>query len=145
MFKAYKEPPHSDWTDNLIQKGIPLIGTVGGAIIGGAAGGPGGIGPGMQIGSGIGNAVAGMVSEKPTGEAQMATGIKSGLKGWEEYRQLPPENKLDTNTKGKIPGMPTGDDLVKISKIAPTTEDELLQKTQYQSSYAPMFAKGTLF
>lgn len=154
MFKAYKESPHSDWTDNLIQKGIPLVGTVGGAILGGAIGGPGGIGPGMQMGSGIGNAIGGMVSEKPTGEAQMATGLKSGLKGWEEWRQLPPEKKLDTNETGKVPTgtSPTAAAPATIAQLAGTamggasniegsSDISGQNKLKYKSMYAPRFAQ----
>lgn len=137
MFKAYQEPPHSDWTDNLLQKGIPLVGTVGGAIAGGLIGGPAGIGPGMQMGSGIGNAIGGMVTEKPTGEAQMATGLKGGLKGWEEWRQLPPEKKLDTDDKGKIPGAAATP--ASISQLANPSGGS--STGGYVSSYAPNFAK----
>lgn len=147
MFKAYQEPPKPsyDWTDMLVEKGIPLLGAGAGAIAGGLLAGPAGIAPGMAIGSGLGNTISGLASEKPTSEAKMGIGMKGAMKGYQDWQQLPPEKKLDTDDKGKVPGMPTGDDLVKISKIAPTTEDELLQKTKYQSSYAPMFAKGTLF
>lgn len=147
MFKAYKEPPKPayDWTDMLVEKGIPLLGAGAGAVAGGLIGGPAGIAAGMSLGSGLGNMVSGAISEKPTSEARMAYGMKGAQQGWKDWQELPPKKELDTNDEGKIPGLPTGNELVKIPTITPTKEDELLAGTKYQSSYAPMFAKGTLF
>jgi hypothetical protein len=150
MFKAYQETPHSDWTDGLLKKGIPIAGAViGGAL--GAIAGPEGIAPGMQIGSGIGNMVGGMVVEDPNSEAKMAKGLETGLKGYKEWQQLPPKKNLDTDEKGKIPGLPTGDSLVKIPTITPSSfsspenPDEEFGAQAFKSTRAPMFAKGSLY
>ena len=156
MFKAYQETSHSDWTDNLLKKGIPIAGTViGGAL--GAIAGPEAIGPGMMIGSGIGNMVGGMVTEDPNSEAKVAKGIEGGLKGYQEWRQLPPKKKLDTNEEGKIPGVTPAAAPVKIPSVAPTATNEFGQMTGaltdtgsnlvgeeeplYKSTYAPRFAR----
>lgn len=157
MFKAYKEPIKSEWTDNLLRKGIPLAGTVIGGAIGAAAGGGAGVGPGMQIGSGIGNLVGGMVTEDPNSEAKVAKGIESGLKGYQEWRQLPPEKKLDTNEKGKIPSTTTVETPVKIPSVAPASTGDFGQiagaltgaasdlvgkdDQMYKSMRAPRFAR----
>jgi hypothetical protein len=159
MFKAYKEPrkPAYDWTDMLVEKGIPLLGTAGGAIAGGLIAGPAGIAPGMAIGSGLGNTISGLASEKPTSEAKMAKGIQGGMKGYEDWRQLSPEKKLDTNESGKIPGVTPAAAPVKIPSVAPTATNDFGQMTGaltdtssnlvgkeeplYKSTYAPRFAR----
>lgn len=149
MFKAYQEPPKPsyDWTDMLVEKGLPILGGAAGAVIGGLSpAGPAGIAPGMSLGTGLGTTLSGLISNKPTAEAKMAKGIEGAQKGWKDWRELPPEKKLDTDEKGKIPGLPTGDELVKIPTITPTTDEDLKEKTKYQSMYAPtMFPKGSLF
>jgi len=154
MFKAYKEPPKPayDWTDMLVEKGIPLLGAAGGAVAGGLIGGPPGIAAGMSLGSGLGNMVSGAISEKPTAEAKMARGMAGAQQGYKDWRELPPEKKLDTNEEGKIPGMSTsdpskmlkGDDLVNIPMIKPTTEDDLSPNSPFSSSRAGLFAKRSM-
>lgn len=143
MFKAYKEPPKPayDWTDMLVEKGIPLLGTAGGAIAGGLIAGPAGIAPGMAIGSGLGNTISGLASEKPTSEAKMAKGIQGSMKGYQDWQQLPPEKKLDTDDKGKIPGQPqsAAPKTQSISELANTSP--AASTGGYVSSYAPNFAK----
>lgn len=137
MFKAYKEPPKPayDWTDMLVEKGIPLLGTVGGAVAGSFV--PGGTMPGMAIGSGLGNLVSGLISEKPTSEAKMGLGMKGAMKGYQDWQQLPPEKMLDTDSKGKIPGAATTP--ASISQL--TNPSSGGSTGGYVSSYAPNFAK----
>jgi hypothetical protein len=159
MFKAYKEPPKPayDWTDMLVEKGIPLAGTALGGIVGGIVAPGAGVAPGMAIGSGLGNMVSGLISEKPTSEAKMAKGIQGGMKGYEDWRQLPPEKKLDTNESGKIPGVTPAAAPVKIPSVAPTATNDFGQMTGaltdtgsnlvgkeeplYKSAYAPRYAR----
>jgi len=139
MFKAYKEPPKPayDWTDMLVEKGIPLLGTAGGAIAGGLIAGPAGIAPGMAIGAGLGNTISGLASEKPTSEAKMGLGMKGAMKGYQDWQQLPPEKMLDTDSKGKIPGASTTP--ASISQL--TNPSGGSSTGGYVSSYAPNFAK----
>lgn len=117
MFRARKEPVHSDWTDNLLQKTPGLVGSVGGAVAGGLIAGPAGIAPGLQIGSSLGNTIGGLIGEGGNSEAKLAKGIEGSMQGYKEWRQIPPEKKLDIDSAGK-----TGDALVKIPHITPTTE-----------------------
>lgn len=135
MFKAYQEPPKPayDWTDMLVEKGIPLLGTAAGAALGSMV--PGGTMPGMAIGSGLGQMVSGLISEKPTSEAKMGVGLRGAMKGYKDWQELPPEKKLDTNDVGKVPGAsaPAG-----IAKLASGGADT---SGGYMSSYAPQFAK----
>jgi hypothetical protein len=151
MFKSYEEPPKPayDWTDMLVERGIPLLGTAGGAIAGGLIAGPPGVAAGASLGAGLGNMVSGAISEKPTAEAKMARGLAGAQQGYKDWRELPPEKKLDTDEKGKIPGLPTGDSLVKIPTIPQMSvskpEDEDPAQQGYDSPRARMFAKGTLF
>lgn len=139
MFKAYKEPPKPayDWTDMLVEKGIPLAGSVIGGLAGSAIAPGAGTGAGMAIGSGIGNMISGLISEKPTSEAKMGVGMKGAMKGYQDWQQLPPEKKLDTDDKGKVPG----------AAAAPASISQLANPSSgsstggYVSSYAPNFAK----
>jgi hypothetical protein len=139
MFKAYKEPPKPayDWTDMLVEKGIPLLGAGAGAVIGGLVAPGVGIAPGMAIGSGLGNMVSGLVSEKPTSEAKMGVGMKGAMKGYQDWEQIPPEKKLDTNDKGNVPGAATAP--ASISQLANPSSGS--STGGYASSYAPNFAK----
>lgn len=126
MFKSYKEPPKPshDWTDTLIEKGIPLAG----AALGGVAGSfvPGGTMPGIAMGTGLGNLVSGLISEKPNSEAKMIKGLEGGMKGYQDWQKLPPAKKLDVNEAGKIPS---------VIPAAPVTSPGI------SSSYAPKFAE----
>jgi hypothetical protein len=105
----------------------------------------------MSLGSGLGNMVSGAISEKPTAEAKMAKGMAGAQQGYKDWRELPPEKKLDTDEKGKIPGLPTGDSLVKIPTITPSSfsspenPDEEFGAQAFKSTRAPMFAKGSLY
>jgi hypothetical protein len=159
MFKAYKEPPKPtyDWTDMLVEKGIPLLGIAGGAIAGGLIGGPPGVAAGASLGGGLGNMVSGAISEKPTAEAKMARGMAGAQQGYKDWRELPPEKKLDTNESGKITGATPAAAPVKIPSVAPTATNDFGQMTGaltdtgsnlvgkeeplYKSTYAPRFAR----
>lgn len=149
MFKSYEEPPKPayDWTDMLVEKGIPLLGTAAGAALGSLV--PGGTMPGMAIGSGLGNLVSGLISEKPTSEAKMAKGIQGTMKGYGDWQQLPPERKLDMNESGKMPGAAVSTEQIKIPTIPQMSvskpEDEEFGAQAFKSTRAPMFAKGSLY
>lgn len=154
MFKAYEEPPEPayDWTDMLVEKGIPLLGTAAGAALGSMV--PGGTMPGMAIGSSLGQMVSGLISEKPTSEAKMAMGTKGLMKGYQDWQQLPPEKRLDTNETGKVPTgtSPTAAAPATIAQLAGTamggasniegsSDISGQNELKYKSMYAPRFAR----
>lgn len=128
----------------LVEKGIPLLGSAGGAIAGGFAAGPAGIAPGMSLGTGLGTTLSGLISDKPTSEAKMAKGMQGAMKGWGDWQQLPPEKKLDISQAGKIPGAssPTATTPATIGQLASGGMSQpSAPSSGYVSSYAPNFAK----
>lgn len=141
MFKAYKEPPKPsfDWKEWGVEKGIPLLGTVGGGIAGAliAPGDPAAISTGAQLGGNLGGALSGALTDKPIGQAQMMKGLEGGLKGYDTWQQKVDTKKLQTNLQGKEPGMGAAQPVAapQVQKIAP----ESMIGSEFGSSRAGSF------
>ena len=99
MFRAYQPPAeHEDWTDSLINKGLPIVGGVIGGVAGGLAGGAPGAIAGAAGGLGLGQSLAGTLTGRgATGEAKVEQGLATGLKAYELYgKTVKPYTDLQT-------------------------------------------------
>lgn len=107
MFKAYKEPPKPsfDWKEWGIEKGIPLLGTVGGGVAGAliAPGDPNAISIGSKLGGNLGGALSGALSDKPQSQAQMMKGFEGAIGAKDDWTKKIKTGKLQTNPTGTNP------------------------------------------
>jgi len=87
--KVKLEKTGEDWSDKLVNKGLPMLGSVAGTIVGGYMGGPAGAVGGAQAGQQLGSALGGLISDDPYSTAktqQSLYGAAPGMgKVYEEY------------------------------------------------------------
>ena len=68
--KVKLEKTGEDWSDKLVNKGLPMLGSVAGTIVGGYMGGPAGAVGGAQAGQQLGSALGGLISDDPYSTAK---------------------------------------------------------------------------
>jgi len=67
--KVKLEKTGEDWSDKLVNKGLPILGAVAGGVIGSKAGPTGAVG-GAQAGQQLGSALGGLISDDPYSTAK---------------------------------------------------------------------------
>jgi hypothetical protein len=87
--KVKLEKTGEDWSDKLVNKGLPIAGAVAGGIIGGKMGGPTGAVSGAQAGQQLGSALGGLISDDPYSTAKTQQSLYGAAPGaanvYEEY------------------------------------------------------------
>lgn len=68
--KVKMQKTGEDWSDKLVNKGLPILGSVAGGVVGGYMGGPAGAVGGAQAGQQLGSALGGLISDDPYSTAK---------------------------------------------------------------------------
>lgn len=131
MFRRVPEKiERTDWTDTLVNKGLPIAGGIAGGIIGGMSGGAPGAMAGAQAGLGAGQTLSGLFGQDEYSKARMMQGVETGLKGYQQYQKAIPVG-IQTGGEGtSVPSQqPMSAPKTTVSSLGPTIE----------SSRAPAF------